>query len=205
MKVRVAAALAALCVAAACAPAPGGTPSPEPAETASVSASPSETATTETPSQTPTSTPSVGVTGSPQPSVAPSASRSSSPSSPSAASGWTVLDVKVSNPSEVDALPVTREVAHYVKSRLGEPCELQMTLFAAHSDGYLVADETGICDGNALFVYGPHDGEIAELVEFTQIPSCGAFESAGVPNGVPTSKLFPDGLACSTGARTERY
>lgn len=203
MKVRVAAALAALCVAAACAPTPGGTPSPEPAETASISASPSETVTTETPSQTPTSTPSADVTGSPQPSVAPSASRSSS--SPSAASGWTVLDVKVSNPSEVDALPVTREVAHYVKSRLGEPCELQMTLFAAHSDGYLVADETGICDGNALFVYGPHDGEIAELVEFTQIPSCGAFESAGVPNGVPTSKLFPDGLACSTGAGTERY
>ena len=88
---------------------------------------------------------------------------------------------------------------------MGEPCDLQMTLFASHSDGFVVGDETGICDGSALFVYGPRGDEIDALVEFTQVPECSAFEKAGVPKGVPTSKLFPDGLACSSGGKATKY
>lgn len=208
MRVRGAVVVALVCALAACAPGPGSdaeqTPSP-----AAPSASESEE-----PAEEPTPEPEPEPSEAAPPQEAPSPSESATESSPSESptssapapkSGWSVLDTKLSSASEVDALPVSAEIAHYLKSRLGEPCELEMTLFAAHSDGYLVADETGICDGAALFVYGPNDGDIEELVEFTTVPACSEFEKAGVPKGVPTSKLFPDGLACSTGSGTERY
>ncbi len=206
MRVRGAVVVALVCALAACAPGPGGDAEPT---SPPVSPSASES---EEPAEEPTPEPEPSEAAPPQ--EAPSPSESSTESSPSESptssapapqSGWSVLDTKLSSASEVDALPVSAEIAHYLKSRLGEPCELEMTLFAAHSDGYLVADETGICDGAALFVYGPNDGDIEELVEFTTVPACSEFEKAGVPKGVPTSKLFPDGLACSTGSGTERY
>ena len=206
MRVRSGVAVALVCALAACAPGPDG----EAAQT-SPPAAPS-TSESEEPAEEPTSEPepseAVPSQEAPSPSESstePSASESPTSSAPAPKSGWSVLDTKLSSTSEVDALPVSAEIAHYLKSRLGEPCELEMTLFAAHSDGYLVADETGICDGAALFVYGPNDGDIEELVEFTTVPACSEFEKAGVPKGVPTSKLFPDGLACSTGSGTERY
>lgn len=206
MRVRGAVAVALVCALAACAPGPGSD-----AEQTSPPVAPS-TSESEEPAEEPTPEPepseAVPSQEAPSPSESatePPASESPTSSAPAPKSGWSVLDTKLSSASEVDALPVSAEIAHYLKSRLGEPCELEMTLFAAHSDGYLVADETGICDGAALFVYGPNDGDIEELVEFTTVPACSEFEKAGVPKGVPTSKLFPDGLACSTGSGAERY
>ena len=206
MRVRSGVAVALVCALAACAPGPGNdaeqTPPPA-APSASESEAPAEEPTPEPePSE---AAPSQETPSPSESSTEPSPSESTTSSAPAPKSGWSVLDTKLSSASEVDALPVSAEIAHYLKSRLGEPCELEMTLFAAHSDSYLVADETGICDGAALFVYGPNDGDIEELVEFTTVPACSEFEKAGVPKGVPTSKLFPDGLACSTGSGTERY
>ncbi len=198
--------IALTCALVACAPGRGSDAeqaSPPVATSASESGAPASESTSE-PEQSEAS-PSQKASSSSEPSTEPSPSDSSTDTAPAPKPGWSVLDTKLSSASEVDALPVSAEVAHYLKSRMGEPCELEMTLFAVHSDGYLVADETGICDGAALFVYGPNDGEIEELVEFTAVPACSEFEKAGVPKGVPTSKLFPDGLACSTGSGTERY
>lgn len=206
MRVRTGVVIALTCALAACAPSPGGeAEQASPAETPSASESESPT---EEPVPEPEPSAELPSEAAPSPSassVEPAPSESSSSSEPAPKAGWSVLDTKLSSASHVDALPVSADVAHYLKSRLGEPCELEMTLFAAHSDGYLVADERGTCDGAALFVYGPKDGDIEELVEFTTVPACSEFEKASVPKGVPTSKLFPDGLACSTGSGTERY
>lgn len=208
MRVRSGVVVALVSALAACAPGPGSDAeqtSPPAAPPASES---EESAEEPTPEPEPEPSEAVPSQEAPSPSESatePSPSESPTSSAPAPKSGWSALDTKLSSASEVDALPVSAEIAHYLKSRLGEPCELEMTLFAAHSDGYLVADETGICDGAALFVYGPKDGDIEELVEFTTVPACSEFEKAGVPKGVPTSKLFPDGLACSTGSGTERY
>lgn len=204
MRVRTGVVIALTCALAACAPSPGGeAEQASPAETPS--ASESESPTEEPVPEPSAESPSEAAPSPSASSVEPAPSESSSSSEPAPKAGWSVLDTKLSSASHVDALPVSADIAHYLKSRLGEPCELEMTLFAAHSDGYLVADERGTCDGAALFVYGPKDGDIEELVEFTTVPDCSEFEKASVPKGVPTSKLFPDGLACSTGSGTERY
>lgn len=208
MRQRTGVVIALTCVLAACAPSPGGDAeptSPPAAPSASESEEPAEEPTPEPEPEPSEAMPSQEAPSPSESSTKPSASESPTSSAPAPKSGWSVLDTKLSSASEVDTLPVSAEIAHYLKSRLGEPCELVMTLFAAHSDGYLVADERGTCDGAALFVYGPNDGDIEELVEFTTVPACSEFEKAGVPKGVPTSKLFPDGLACSTGSGTERY
>ncbi|WP_297749607.1 hypothetical protein [uncultured Tessaracoccus sp.] len=206
MRVRIGVAVALVCALTACAPGPGSNAEQTPPPAAPSASESEEPAEEPTPEPEPSEATPAEETSAPSESPAePSPSESTTSSAPAPKSGWSVLDTKLSSASEVDALPVSAEIAHYLKSRLGEPCELEMTLFAAHSDGYLVADETGICDGAALFVYGPNDGDIEELVEFTAVPACSEFEKAGVPKGVPTSKLFPDGLACSTGSGTERY
>lgn len=209
MRMRLGAAFVAVCALVACAPTPGGEPS----------ATQSPDATDAQPSAEPSGVPESSEGPEPSeleesPTPTPAGQRSPSPTStapapkkpaPPVADGWTVLDTKLTSADQVDGLAVTPEVAHYLKSRMGEPCDLQMTLFASHSDGFVVGDETGICDGSALFVYGPRGDEIDALVEFTQVPECSAFEKAGVPKGVPTSKLFPDGLACSSGGKATKY
>lgn len=206
MRVGTGVVIALTCVLAACAPSPGS--DAEPTSPPAVPSASESATSAEEPAPEPEPSEDSPSESAPSPStssVEPEPSESSSSSAPAPKAGWSVLDTKLSSASQVDALPVSADVAHYLKSRLGEPCQLEMTLFAAHSDGYLVADERGTCDGAALFVYGPKDGDIEELVEFTTVPACSEFEKAGVPKGVPTSKLFPDGLACSTGSGTERY
>ena len=164
MRARIGVVIALTCALVACAPGRGSDAeqaSPPVATSASESGAPASESTSE-PEQSEAS-PSQKASSSSEPSTEPSPSDSSTDTAPAPKPGWSVLDTKLSSASEVDALPVSAEVAHYLKSRMGEPCELEMTLFAVHSDGYLVADETGICDGAALFVYGPNDGEIEEL------------------------------------------
>ncbi|WP_296138595.1 hypothetical protein [uncultured Tessaracoccus sp.] len=224
MTLRTAALACATLLLAACAPTPGGTgPAEEPSTSAPAatespaSAEPEPTATTEppsapasegpepsaSPSNTPSGTPSATPSTSREPTATPSASGTTS--ARPAGKGWTVIDAKVTKASDVDGLPVNPKVAHYLKSRMGEPCELTMTVFAAHADGYLVADEQGICDGARLFVYGMMDGDVEELVEFSSAQPCGKFAQVGLPKGVPATKLFRDGLACTAGGKVTRY
>lgn len=213
MRLRVSALLAAgVLTAAGCAPAPGGT-AVEPEASSSVSVAettaPSEDASAEpsaepAPSESATEEPTVEPEPSAEPSESAAESESAAPAKP-IGEGWTALDAKLTDVGQVAALGLPESSAEYLVSRLMEPCDLQITLFAAHSDGYLVADESGICDGQALFVYGPEGSQVRELVEFSSVPECSAFADVGLPKGVPTSALFPDGLACTDGGKVEQY
>lgn len=206
--------LAGLLLLAACAPSPGSpAPTGAPAATESVaSASPSEpqeegTQAAPTAAETPSSSPAASRTAEPSEAPTPSTSPAETVISPTAeptgkasASGWVVVDRKVSTEAEADAAGLPSAVTQYVKSRLAEPCNVQFTLFTVHPDGYLVADESGICAGAALFVYGPDDsGRVSELVEFTSVQPCSSFRNVEVPTGVPKTKLLPDGLVCNDG------
>lgn len=207
--------LAGLLLLAACAPSPGSpapTGAPTPSESVAT-ASPSEpedegTEAAPTASEPPSSSPEASPTPEPSEAPTPSPSPAETVISPTAeptakatpASAWVVVDRKVSTQSEADAAGLPSAVTQYVKSRLAEPCNVQFNLFAVHPDGYLVADESGICAGAALFVYGPDDsGRVSELVEFTSVQPCSEFRKADVPDGVPKTKLLPDGLVCNDG------
>lgn len=214
MRLRVRALLAAGVLAAAgCAPAPGGTvvePEASPSETAAETAAPSEEPSAEpteaepAPSESVTEEPTVEPEASAEPSETAEGTGTAAPAEP-IGDGWTALDAKLTDAGQVAALGLPQESEEYLVSRLMEPCDLQITLYAAHSDGYLVADESGICDGQALFVYGPEGSQVRELVEFSSVQECSAFADVGVPKGVPTSQLFPDGLACTDGGKVEQY
>jgi hypothetical protein len=201
MKLRSATAALCLLLVSACAPTPGQAPDPSPTGggTVEATAAPSEAP---TPSAQPT--PASPSQAAESPTASPSVSPEPSPSSASpsatepADSGWVVVDAKVTNESEAEAAGLPAAVTRYVRSRLAEPCNVQFNLFAAHPDGYLVGDESGICAGSALFVYGPDGGgDVVELVEFSSVQPCAKFREAGVPSGVPKTTLFPDGLVCN--------
>lgn len=212
---RLVAGLAGLLLLTACAPTPGDPgPTGAPAASESVTAVPSATeqgsatesesagtAPSPTVEASPTSEASEEPASSPSPSESPvTVSPTAEPPAEAPASGWAIVDRKVSTESEADAAGLPSAVTQYVKSRLAEPCNVQFNLFAVHPDGYLVADESGICAGAALFVYGPDgSGRVSELVESTSVQPCSAFRNADVPTGVPKTKLLPDGLVCSDG------
>lgn len=206
MRLRAGLVAALVLVLGACAPA-GETPSPEP----------TDLPTTELPAPEPTPS-SRETTQVPEPTQSPSATESAeepaaTPSEPEAspsgappsasppASDWVAVDMTVANQEHVDAAQLPEASRHYLNSRLMEPCEVQFNIFAAHPDGYLVGDESGICAGAGLFVYGPDGGTIMELVEFSTVQPCSEFSAAGVPNGVPSTDRFPDGLVCEDGGR----
>lgn len=123
----------------------------------------------------------------------------------SRASGWSSVDVRVVKAEEVAELNLPSAATTYLSKRLAEPCELIFTVFAAHSDGFLVGEERGVCSGTGLFVYGPKDGAVTNLVEFTSVAHCDELREAGVPAGVPKTRLFPDGLLCLNGSAVQPY
>lgn len=227
MRLRLVAAAATLCIVAACAPDPTGAPTagPEtgaPTQEASASATPSVTAPIEesepaaSPTETEASEPSETATDeeSEQPSTAPTSEPAASESASSAppaepakpiAEGWNKIDKKLTSEAEVASLGLPGPAADYLERRLKEPCELEISIFAAHSGGFLVGDESGICEGAGLFVYGPSNGQMRDLVEFTAVEECSTFEAAGVPKGVPGTAFLPDGLACMNGESVEQY
>lgn len=111
------------------------------------------------------------------------------------------MDADVRQTSDVTALPVDDAVKRYLKSRLEEPCDVEFTIYAVNGR-FMVADESGTCAGNALMAYGPATGgEVAGLIEFTQVQPCDAFENEGLPPNVPQTDKLPDGLVCGSGDR----
>lgn len=207
---------------AACAPAPGGTPVPTPTPTVeesapSVSPEPSETPEVEEsesvdpedptvePDETTSGTTTETASAVPPPVEGSSAGTDES-TPPAATGGWNVLDRQIRNDGDVDAAKLPDNLSHYLKSRLREPCNFEMVIFAAHAEGYMVGDESSTCAGEALFVYGPESAQVTrELVEFTEVPACSDFEKAGLPKNVPTTERFPDGLFCIDGGARKRY
>lgn len=188
---------------AACAPAPGGAPSDPPTPTDAVA--PTTTAPTSAPTSAPTET------ATPQPATTPASAPADGTSSVRAATavpdaaGWTSLDAKLVSASDMGQFALPASAADYLRDRLDAPCDLRITVFAAHSDGYFVSDESGTCDGAQLAVYGPNSGGIGELVSFASVPDCAELRRAGVPAGVPATKLFPDGLACLEQGALQKY
>lgn len=200
----------------ACAPAPGV--SAPMSSSASASDSPSASSPTTTPAapttsaeptaststMSPTATDTPDATASPEASPAASAGASSAPATP-APEGWASLDARLISESDVGQFALVPKVASYLQGRLKEGCDLRITVFAAHPDGHFIADESGTCAGARLMVYGPEGGGIGELLEISSVPACTALTQAGVPAGVPATKLFPDGLACTDGGRIRKY
>lgn len=178
-------------LAAGCAPAPLAEVSPAPAGTSSAGPSPSASpATVEPADAATTSTPSPA---SPAPGGASSGIDAGTSASPAE---WRAVDLEVRERAEVESLGLHESLAAYLASRLQEPCELSFKLFAAHSDGFLLAEEQGSCDGAGLFVYGPSGDAIDQLVEFTTASDCASLSAANIPTGVPKTRMLPDGLAC---------
>ena len=204
MKLRVALVAVGMLLLGACAPA-GDDPTPEPSDdvatdVATPSPEPSPTA-EETVDAEPTASPTEDE-GEPEEPTAPPDAPSEPPVSQLPASGgWAAVDRSIASDADVDAAGLGEDAVHYLKSRLAEPCDVQFNIFAAHPDGFLVGDEAGICAGAGLFVYGPQGGSMTELVEFTTVQGCGEFSAAGVPEGVPSTGQFPDGLVCEDGGR----
>lgn len=232
MKLRIAVVAVAACLVGACAPAPGqsatvqerstppasGPTAPESSEEPTAATSPTTDPTVE-PEATESSTAAPEASESPatapaageSPSAASSADAdpSAEPSASAAAApvkdGWTSVDKKLTSTADIASLGVPDQTAKYLTQRLNEDCRVEFTVFASHSDGFLVADESGVCDGIGIYVYGSSGGPMRPLVEFSALAECSQFEQVGLPKDVPSGKLFPDGLMCLDGGQAKAY